>query len=146
MPCHAGNWSYVPRHPDMPRVCVLLCPAGDSRAVLSRAGVAVQVTDDHKPEREDEAVSCCVLCLAAYALSLQLDRQAADLSCPSHACCASGLQGRVGTSQAAGYCCLADASCLQRQHLIRGVASAVVWCQHTSRACSILLPLLARSV
>lgn len=36
--------------------CLYLC-SGDSRAVLSRGGVAVQVTDDHKPEREDEAVS-----------------------------------------------------------------------------------------
>ncbi|KAF6258570.1 phosphatase 2C-like domain-containing protein [Scenedesmus sp. NREL 46B-D3] len=35
------------------RVWIANC--GDSRAVLSRAGVAVQVTDDHKPEREDEA-------------------------------------------------------------------------------------------
>lgn len=34
------------------------CTVGDSRAVLSRGGRAVQVTDDHKPEREDEAVSC----------------------------------------------------------------------------------------
>ncbi len=31
--------------------------AGDSRAVLCRGGRAIQVTDDHKPEREDEAVS-----------------------------------------------------------------------------------------
>lgn len=36
--------------------CTPLAVAGDSRAVLSRGGVAVQVTDDHKPEREDEAV------------------------------------------------------------------------------------------
>jgi serine/threonine protein phosphatase PrpC len=35
------------------RVWIANC--GDSRAVLSRGGVAVQVTDDHKPEREDEA-------------------------------------------------------------------------------------------
>lgn len=35
------------------RVWIANC--GDSRAVLSRAGVAIQVTDDHKPEREDEA-------------------------------------------------------------------------------------------
>ena len=30
--------------------------AGDSRAVLSRSSKAIQLTDDHKPEREDEAV------------------------------------------------------------------------------------------
>jgi protein phosphatase 2C len=35
------------------RVWVANC--GDSRAVLCRGGRAVQVTDDHKPEREDEA-------------------------------------------------------------------------------------------
>ncbi len=42
------------------RVWIANC--GDSRAVLCRGGQAVQVTDDHKPEREDEAVSasCCV--------------------------------------------------------------------------------------
>ena len=28
---------------------------GDSRAVLCRQGKALQMTDDHKPEREDEA-------------------------------------------------------------------------------------------
>lgn len=44
--------------PPVPAACALLAgAAGDSRAVLSRAGVAIQVTDDHKPEREDEAVS-----------------------------------------------------------------------------------------
>jgi protein phosphatase 2C len=37
------------------RVWIANC--GDSRAVLSRNGRAIQVTDDHKPEREDEAVS-----------------------------------------------------------------------------------------
>ena len=37
------------------RVWVANC--GDSRAVLCRAGRAVQLTDDHKPDREDEAVS-----------------------------------------------------------------------------------------
>lgn len=37
------------------RVWVANC--GDSRAVLSRGGRAVQLTDDHKPDREDEAVS-----------------------------------------------------------------------------------------
>lgn len=47
----------------------LLSAVGDSRAVLSRGGRAVQVTDDHKPEREDEAVSarvrvCAVPCRA----------------------------------------------------------------------------------
>lgn len=31
--------------------------SGDSRAVLCRGNKAIQVTDDHKPEREDEAVS-----------------------------------------------------------------------------------------
>ena len=31
---------------------------GDSRVVLCRSGRAVQLTDDHKPDREDEAVSC----------------------------------------------------------------------------------------
>jgi hypothetical protein len=36
------------------RVWIANC--GDSRAVLCRGGQAVQVTDDHKPEREDEAV------------------------------------------------------------------------------------------
>jgi hypothetical protein len=41
----------------IPVWCVAPWLAGDSRAVLSRAGVAIQVTDDHKPEREDEAVS-----------------------------------------------------------------------------------------
>ncbi|KAI8462986.1 MAG: phosphatase 2C-like domain-containing protein, partial [Monoraphidium minutum] len=35
------------------RVWIANC--GDSRAVLCRGGQAVQVTDDHKPEREDEA-------------------------------------------------------------------------------------------
>eukprot|EP00879_Flechtneria_rotunda_P006487 GHRR01006816.1.p1 GENE.GHRR01006816.1~~GHRR01006816.1.p1 ORF type:complete len:982 (+),score=374.26 GHRR01006816.1:635-3580(+) len=35
------------------RVWIANC--GDSRAVLSRGGRAIQVTDDHKPEREDEA-------------------------------------------------------------------------------------------
>eukprot|EP00775_Hariotina_reticulata_P006725 gene6725-6944_t len=35
------------------RVWIANC--GDSRAVLSRGGKAIQVTDDHKPEREDEA-------------------------------------------------------------------------------------------
>jgi len=35
------------------RVWIANC--GDSRAVLSRNGRAIQVTDDHKPEREDEA-------------------------------------------------------------------------------------------
>jgi len=38
-------------------VWLYLWLAGDSRAVLSRGGRAIQVTDDHKPEREDEAVS-----------------------------------------------------------------------------------------
>ena len=31
--------------------------AGDSRAVMCRAGKCMQLSDDHKPEREDEAVS-----------------------------------------------------------------------------------------
>lgn len=44
-----------------------VCTAGDSRAVLCRAGKAIQVTDDHKPEREDEAVGAsmglaCSIC------------------------------------------------------------------------------------
>lgn len=30
--------------------------AGDSRAVMQRSGEAVPVTQDHKPDREDEAV------------------------------------------------------------------------------------------
>ncbi|GLI60105.1 hypothetical protein VaNZ11_002148 [Volvox africanus] len=34
---------------------VWLANCGDSRAVLCRAGKAIQLTDDHKPEREDEA-------------------------------------------------------------------------------------------
>lgn len=40
--------------------CLLLLPAafiGDSRAVLCRRGVAVPLTSDHKPGREDEMVS-----------------------------------------------------------------------------------------
>lgn len=42
-----------------PGACLVLqcLAAGDSRAVLCRANKAVQLTDDHKPEREDEAVS-----------------------------------------------------------------------------------------
>jgi hypothetical protein len=36
--------------------CAAARAAGDSRAVLSRGGCAIQLTDDHKPEREDEAV------------------------------------------------------------------------------------------
>lgn len=39
---------------------LLLCPAlsstGDSRVVLCRRGTAVQLTQDHKPDREDERV------------------------------------------------------------------------------------------
>ena len=31
-------------------------PAGDSRAVLCRSGVAIPLTDDHKAAREDETV------------------------------------------------------------------------------------------
>ncbi|PNH04050.1 putative protein phosphatase 2C 8 [Tetrabaena socialis] len=34
---------------------VWLANCGDSRAVLCRGGKAIQLTDDHKPEREDEA-------------------------------------------------------------------------------------------
>lgn len=37
--------------------------AGDSRAVLCRGSKAIQLTDDHKPEREDEAVSGVHLCV-----------------------------------------------------------------------------------
>ena len=37
--------------------CVCDMVAGDSRAVLCRNARAVPLTDDHKPEREDEAVS-----------------------------------------------------------------------------------------
>lgn len=36
---------------------LVFTPTGDSRAVLCRNGKAIQLTDDHKPEREDEAVS-----------------------------------------------------------------------------------------
>jgi len=35
---------------------IWLANAGDSRAVLARGGAGIQLTDDHKPEREDEAV------------------------------------------------------------------------------------------
>lgn len=38
-----------------------LCCAGDSRAVLCRDRKAFQLTDDHKPEREDEAVSAAYM-------------------------------------------------------------------------------------
>ncbi len=31
-------------------------PSGDSRAIMCRGGQCLQLTEDHKPEREDEAV------------------------------------------------------------------------------------------
>lgn len=35
---------------------IYIANCGDSRAVLCRQGKALQMTDDHKPEREDEAL------------------------------------------------------------------------------------------
>lgn len=55
---HAIGKSVVLRQilPVQGRNCVFRDPAGDSRAVLSRAGLAFPLTDDHKAAREDETV------------------------------------------------------------------------------------------
>jgi hypothetical protein len=72
----------------LPAVC-----AGDSRAVLSRGGKAIQVTDDHKPEREDEAVSDVCACASQW--SSQEAVMAGLAGCASGArarcCCTSAV-------------------------------------------------------
>lgn len=46
--------------------------AGDSRAVLSRAGMAIPLTDDHKAAREDETVCFGLLLYSNLRQNLQI--------------------------------------------------------------------------
>ena len=55
-------------------MCHPLISSGDSRAVMCRGGKCIQLSDDHKPEREDEAVSPSPSRNISYSTSLSVQR------------------------------------------------------------------------
>ena len=72
--CHAPT-SCACFSPHRPAPALLLSPPGDSRAVLCRKGMALPLTEDHKPGRADEMVRQTVFgyCTTAVMLTDQCE-------------------------------------------------------------------------